>query len=259
MTPGIVRLEEPADSIVSRFTAAWVEDEALERRMRRLVAVMIAVGVLGLAGFVGAAASGKPRPLLVTAAAAVLLVVIARRWRAYKRLDIDDRKLQTVMRVLKILSADIPRRERVALTVDLRSYDAGAKHPPAVATFTDDWFRLTARLADGNVVTLTLTDRIKRKVKRKATRFACKSRIRVVLRLGKDNRPAAAVVAGIKALGRDPGLGVAGVTAGGDARVAATLRTGRLPDPARLPAGDEILRALAWVYAGVAAALRRTA
>ncbi len=259
MTPGVVKLQEPADSIVSRFTAAWVADKAIERTLRRLVAIMIGLGVAAFAGFVAAAAFHTPLMLLLTAAAVVLLVFVRVRWRAYKRLDIPDRKLQTVLRVLKILRADIPRTARVALAVDLRSYDAAVQSPPAVATFTDDWFRLSVPLADGNVVTLMLTDRIKRKVKRKTTRFGCHSRIRVLVRLAKAGRPATAVVASLESRRRDVGQPVAQITAGGESRVAVTLRTRRLADPAQLPAGDELLRALAWVYGGIAAARRRTA
>lgn len=258
MTPGVVKLQEPADAIVSRFTVAWVEDKAIERTLRRLAVIMAVLIALAVAGFIGAIAREAPRLLLITLAALVGLTVVGRRRAAYKRLDIDDRKLGTVLRVLKILRADIPRAERVTLAVDLRNYDAAAKNPPAVATFTDDWFRLTARLADGNVVTLALTDRIKRKVKRKSTRFGCRSRIRVAVRLAKANRPAAAIVTALKGRGF-PGLRVGLVSADAESRVAADFRTDRLPDPAKLPAGDEVLRALAWMYGGIAAARRRAA
>jgi hypothetical protein len=259
MVPGMVKLQEPADTIVSRFTAAWVQDKAIERAMRRLVLVMLGIGVAGLAGFVLTIALERPVLLLVTAGAVASIIAVNARRRAYARLDIPDRKLQTVLRVLKILRADIPRAERVALAVDLREYDASAPSAARVATFTDAWFRLSVRLADGNVVTLLLTDRIKRKIKRKGRRrYGCHGRIRVLVHLAKDNRPAAAVAASLEARRGAAGHPVAQIAAGSESRVVVSLQTRRLTDPAQLPAGDELLRALGWVYGGIAAA-RRTA
>lgn len=260
MIPGVVKYQEPADAIVSRFTVAWVEDKAIERTIRKHQVAATALGVIAIAAFFAAIAFGSLKPLALVAVAIALIVVVGRRWRAYSRLDIDDRKLQTVLRVLKILRADIPRAERVTLAVDLRDYDAAEKTPPDGGVFTDDWFRLTARLADGNVVTLMLTDRIKRKVKHRGTRFVFRSRIRVAMRLAKRYRPAAPVVARLAA-GRPTGAGtgMASVTAAAESGFVVTLGTERVADPAKLPAGDALLRALAWVYGGIAATRRRTA
>lgn len=256
MAPGVVKLREPAGAIVSRFTAAWVEDKAVERRARRFGWIAAALGVIAVASVVTMGLLHAALHLAVAAVAVVLAVVMAVRWRAYGRLDIDDRKLQTVLRVLKILSADIPRTERVSLSVDLRDYDATPK-PGPVAVFTDAWFRLTTRLADGNVVTLMLTDRIKRKAKRKGrVRLGARSQIRVAVRLAKQYRPAAAIASRLRAGDRGGGLRLAGATAPSDNRLVVAFESPKVQLLRHLPAGDATLRALASVYGGIAAARR---
>ena len=256
MTPGVVKLREPADAIVSRFTVAWVHDKALERTMRRLKWAAGAFGVIAVGSFITAIVLEKPALFVITGAAVVIVAFLGHRWKVYDRLDIDDRKLQTVLRVLRILRADIPRAERVALTADLRDYDAAGR-TPAGAVFTDDWFRLTTRLADGNVLTLALTDRIKRKVKRKGrVRIAARCKIRVALRLAKPYRPAAAIVAGLRRRPARDGLQLAGITTPAANRLVVAYQSPRLAFLAALPAGDALLGALASVYAGLAAARR---
>jgi hypothetical protein len=253
----VVKFREPADTIVSRFTVAWVEDKAIERKKRQHVWAMVGFGAAALVSIIATVVLEALPLLAVGAVAIVLVVATGYRWRAYSRLDIDDRKLQTVLRVLKILRADIPRAERVSLSVDLRDYDATASNPGPVAVFTDAWFRLTTRLADGNVVTLTLTDRIKRKTKRKGRlRFAARSQIRVAVRLAKQYRPAASIASRLQARSRRErdGLRLAGVTATSESRLAAAFRSPRVQVLTELPAGDAALQALASVYSGIAAA-----
>jgi hypothetical protein len=256
MTPGVVKLREPADAIVSRFTVAWVHDKVIERTMRRLRWAGLASVVIAAGSVVATIVLERPPLLLIAATALAIAIALGLRWKAYDRLDIDDRKLRTVLRVLRILRADIPRAERVALTVDLRDYDAPGR-TPAGSHFTDDWFRLTTRLADGNVVTLSLTDRIKRKIKRKGrVRIAAHTRLRVALRLAKPYRPAATLAAALRHRSARDGLILAGITAPAANRLVAAWRSPRLPFLAALPAGDALLGALAAVYAGLAAARR---
>jgi hypothetical protein len=257
MTPGVVKFRDPADTIVSRFTVAWVEDKAVERKKRQLVWAMVGFAAAGLVSIMTIGARQVSLHLAVGAVAVVLAVATGYRWRAYKRLDIDDRKLQMVLRVLKILRADIPSTERVTLSVDLRDYDATASKPGPVAVFTDDWFRLTTRLADGNVVTLMLTDRIKRKTKRKGRlRFSAQSRIRVAVRLAKQYRPAASIASRLQARPERDGLRLAGVSAASESRLVVAFLSSKVQLLRHLPAGDAVLQALASVYGGIAAARR---
>jgi hypothetical protein len=257
MTPGVVKFREPADTIVSRFTVAWVEDKAIERKKRQHVWAMVGLGAAAVASIFTIGYLHAALHLAVAAAAVGLAVTTGFRWRAYRRLDIDDRKLQTVLRVLKILRADIPRTERVSLSVDLRDYDATASHPGPVAVFTDAWFRLTTRLADGNVVTLMLTDRIKRKTKRKGRlRFGAQSQIRVAVRLAKPYRPAASIASRLRARPQRDGLPLAGITAPSENRLVVAFRSPKVQLLRHLPTGDAVLQALASVYGGIAAARR---
>lgn len=262
MTPGVAKFREPADAIVSRFTTAWVEDKAIERKKRTLMWVMIVFGAIGIGGIIVAAFITETwSPLLVTLVAAVPVIIAGRWWRAYNRLDIDNRKLETVLRVLRILRADIPSKDRVSLTVDLRNYDAaaaGQKTVTAVASgvsaFADAWFDLTARLADGNVVTLRLIDRIKRKTKRKGRiRLAARSQIRVGMRVAKQYRPAEAIAGRLRGRSAGEGLRVTGATAAAENRLLVAFESPRVQTLEQLPAGDATLRALASVYNGIAA------
>jgi hypothetical protein len=257
MTPGVAKLRDSADTIVSRFTVAWVEDKALERKKRQLVWIMVGLGAAAFISIVTIAFFHAALHLAVAAAAVGLAVATGFRWRAYRRLDIDDRKLQTVLRVLKILRADIPRTERVHLSVDLRDYEATASKPGPIAVFTDAWFRLTTRLADGNVVTLMLTDRIKRKTKRKGRlRFGARSQIRVAVRLAKQYRPAASIASRLQARPQRDGLPLAGITAPSESRLVVAFRSPKVQLLRHLPGGDAVLQALASVYGGIASARR---
>src|SRR5262249_49019877 len=121
VTPGIVKLDARAEALLTRFSAAWVHDKAVERTAKRFIWLAVACVIVAIVSI------GVFRAPVIGVPAGVLLVVFAVLAFRYHRLDIEDRKLQTVMRVLKMLRADIPRDQRVALTVDLRPFTAGAR------------------------------------------------------------------------------------------------------------------------------------
>ena len=271
MQPDIARFKEPVDRILARFTVAWVQDKAIERRARKYLAVTLALGGVAAGGAIVAmsGAWGIARPVTVAAAAAVLAIVGGRGWRTLHRLDIDDRKLRTVMRLLRILRADIPRAAPVTLTVDLRRYVDADPQPrlATVARYRHAWLTLTAPLADGNVVTLALTDHIKRKRKRKRTVEVCFTRIRLAARLSKRYRPVDGVLARLSPRVAPPPLrvlrvgrlaGRAGSPRASDARLRAVFESPRVGDVGALPEADALLQTLGWLYGGLAAA-RRTA
>ena len=268
MTPGVVRLDARAEALISRFSVAWVEDKAIERKVKRSVGLAIAclLVILIVMGLFKAPAVGGLAGLLM-----VFFVVSAYR---YHRLDMEDRKLQAVMRVLKVLRADIAREQRVALTVDLRPFTAGQRVKNGrVTRYQHRWLELTTTLADGNTISLDVTDRIKQKSKRKRTRTLAHSKVRIGVRFAKRYRPIGPIADALR--GHAPGAGSPGPFSpgGGDRspdaerRLEASYRTRRVEAAAPaagpgswdgLATADTLLSTVRHVYRGIAAA-RRTA
>jgi hypothetical protein len=266
VTPGIVRLDARVEAVLSRFSVAWVEDKAVERKAKRYTWLAVACAVLTVVvmGVFGALVVGVP--------AAVLLVVFAVLAFRYHRLDIEDRKLQAVMRVLKMLRADIPRDQRVALTVDLRPYSAGQRVKTGMVTrYEHRWLDLTTTLADGNTLSLGVIDRIKEKRKRKGTRRVDHSDVRIAVRFAKRYRPIGPIADALR--GHAPGAGHPGPFMPGvedrspeaERRLEASYRTRKLQGaaPAAAPRGwdglataDTLLATLSHVYRGIARARR---
>jgi len=264
VTPGVVRLDAPADALLTRFSVAWVEDKAVERKVRR--SVWLAVACLA-AVFVVMVVFHAPEVAMVAGLLMVFFVVSAYR---YHRLDIEDRKLQTVLRVLKVLRADIPRAQRVALTVDLRAFTAGARtRNGRVTRYQHHWLDLTTTLADGNTIALGVTDRVKQKSKRKRTRQISHSEVSIGVRFAKRYRPIGPIADALR--GHAPGVGQPGsfTPDAGDhgpeteRRLEASYRTRpREGAPAAAPpwdglaTADTVLATVRHVYRGIAAAQR---
>ncbi|HTO11580.1 MAG TPA: hypothetical protein VMQ51_08405 [Candidatus Binatia bacterium] len=266
MTPGVVRLAARADALLSRFSVAWVEDKAVERRARRCTWAAVACALLTVVSM------GAFGALVIAVPAAVLLMVLAVLAFRYHRLDIEDRKLQAVMRVLTVLRADVPREQRVALTVDLRRYGAGERVKNGrVTRYQHRWLELVTTLADGNTITLEASDRVKEKRKRKRTRTLASSDVRIAVRFAKRYRPIGPIADALR--GHAPGTGRPGpFTPGAEDRgpqaerqLQASYRTRPAEGTAAgagphgwdgLATGDTLLSAVRHVYAGIARARR---
>ena len=265
MTPGIVRLDARVDAVISRFSVAWVEDKAVERKAKRYTWLAVGCGVLAIPlGALVAPAAAAP--------AGVLLAAFAIAAVRFHRLDIEDRKLQAVLRVLKVLRADIARDQRVALTVDLRSFSAGERVQSfRVTRYRHRWLELATTLADGNAITLEVTDRVKQKSKRKKTRTLSFSEVRIAVRFAKRYRPIGPIADALR--GHAPGTGSPGPftpgaedrSAEAERRLEASYRTRRADGtaPAAAPRGwdglataDTLLSAVRHVYGGIARARR---
>jgi hypothetical protein len=263
VTPGIVRLDARPEMLISRFSAAWVHDKAVERRARRVTWLTVGGALLTVALMLARL------PVLWGPALAVTVACLFTAIRLH-RLDIEDRKLQAVLRVLKVLRADIPRDQRVALTVDLRTFKAGQRVRNARVThYRHEWLTLTTRLADGNTITLAANDRVKQKAKRKRTRTLAHSEVRIAVRFAKRYRPIGPIADALR--GHAPGVGSPGpFTPGADdrspaaeRRLEACYRTRRLEGltPSTtgwdgLATGDTLLATVRHVYGGVARARR---
>lgn len=262
MTPGIVRLDARPEAVISRFSVAWVEDKAVERKARRFTWLTVGCAIAAVLGMLSST------PVLWVPALVLTFAFLISAIR-FRRLDVEDRKLQAVLRVLKVLRADIPRDQRVALTVDLRPYKAGERVKKGRVThYRHSWLQLSTTLADGNAITLEASDRVKEKSKRKGTRTLTHSEVRIAVRFAKRYRPIAPIVDALR--GHAPGDGSPGpFTPGAEARgpqaerrLEASYRTrsvvGTPPAVAwdGLANADTLLSTVRHVYRGIAAARR---
>lgn len=183
------------DQVLKPFREAASRDVTAERATTwgsRASAVLL-VGAM-LVGVIGMQ-TGHTVPCFVSVAL-IVLAIVARVWSLFEgRHDLDDRKLDAVVRLLGFLRTDIRRRDPMDLAIDFRAYQdanpsaaaiAGGKWPQA-HLYRHEWLTLAARLADGNRLRMRVTDLVKRKEKRryKYTKVSesTTSRIQVVLKL----------------------------------------------------------------------------
>jgi len=265
MHAGVNQLNEKVDLLLARLRLAAAADRKAQRwaRIFGVLTIVMIVGVIGACNVL-ADAVGLPLKLVALGALIILVAVGTRAWRRYRRLDLDDRKLQTVQKVLGILRADISKDAPVALMVDLRGYKAGGKEvgrKGQVTLYRHAWLDLTVPLADGNTITLEVTDRVKRKAKRKKTREQCRCEVDLGLRLDKRYGDASKVVRRLQRLVVPKPLGMvtvrAGrVTDGRTRRLSASFSTPVSLSEAQLVDGDALLAAVRWAYTGLAAAPR---
>jgi hypothetical protein len=260
---GVNQLSEKVDLLLARLRIAAAADKRTQRNARifGVLTILLIVAFVGACDLLvdGVAPLALPYKLLAMSALIVLVVLVARRWHRYRRQDLDDRKLQTVQKVLGILRADIPRDSAVALTVDLRGYKVGgteAGRKGAVTLYRHAWLTLTVPLADGNTITLEVTDRVKRKVKRKKSREQCRSAVDLGLRLDKRYGDAADAVRRLRRLPVPKSLGLVTVTDGPKTDGRARRLSARFATPvtlsdSQLVAGDALLAAVRWAYVGL--------
>jgi hypothetical protein len=257
------RLKGTADVLLRQLEAADRSDNEAEKRATRF-------GCSGALGLVLGAVSiplfaiNVPELLVASpvliAAGIVCLVIRARA----KKFDLDDRKLEAATRLLRVLRADIPANEVVELAVDFRDYQAGGKllnkeggwfSVKKVYDYEHDWLALSARLADGNVVSLEVVDEIKRKVKSKRKRTIVNERVWSDVSLTIKLREGDAPSVRARLDGNPPGLAIKRLVGEGP-HFRASFTSGQ-PAGAKTtangqPAGaDALLGALLWVYGGI--------
>jgi hypothetical protein len=265
-------LEGAAQQLLGDLDLAQAQDKIAERqkdRWRQLGCLGIAVAFLSIFGLALSNAA-----LAVTVAGVVVgvagFVVAGRRGR----FDVDDRKLGSARRLIRVLQADIPASWPIGLTLDLRPYDKAG--PPVEEDkaarrrrWEQTWLELRANLADGCSVVALLRDEVSRKEKPKrkrtkvAERFATEATVK--LHLARQYGDAEALVSRLQAApqghewtvvscrgrGRALWLTVAPPTG---LRVSNRSTTVRGMD--KLADGDTLLQALHWVYGEIAASRR---
>lgn len=268
MQAGVNQLNEKVDLLLARLRFAAAADRKAQRwaRIFGVLTIVMIVGVIGACNVLGGGVVGVGLPLrrVVIGVMIVLVAVVAGAWLRYRRRDLDDRKLQTVQKVLGILRADIPKDAPVALMVDLRGYKVGGKEvgrKGPVTLYRHLWLDLTVPLADGNTITFEVTDRVKRKAKRKKTREQCRSDVDLGLRLDKRYGDASEAVRRLQRLVVPKPLGmvtvqVGRVTHGHARRLSASFSTPVSLSDTQLVGGDALLAAVRWAYAGLTPAPR---
>jgi hypothetical protein len=210
--PVVQRLRDKPDRLLTILGIASVEDKATQQKASR-IGMWAGLCVLATIGsFVGTILTGGLL-LPVTLGFLALTIVLIVRYKRRKRLDLDDRKLDTALKLLRILRADIPKDASVALTLDPRMYSDGGtvvSRKGSITKYRHPWLELTAPLADGNVVTLGLTDRVKRKDKTKRKKSIhlewWRSDLDVTLKLAKRYGDASSAAQRLRARAAPPTL-----------------------------------------------------
>ncbi len=258
--------QDTADGLLARLAVAASEDRQAEAKAKKL-------GIL--AGF-----SLLLSILLVfanffKAAGFVLVSVIV--WLVFYKLtkahDLENRKVEMAAKLLKMIRADAPAQEQISLKIDFRGYKEGGEVVDAksegfgstVQKFRDPWLALVARLADGNVVRLDVTDDVTLKSKRK--RKYTKERERFATQVDLSLRPQAcygdptAIAGRLKLITPPRVFTLKGIRVN-ESRIHASFETGPmltvrspraplLPDMSKALTAEDLLGVLMWAYRGL--------
>lgn len=276
MTPGVHQLRERADTMLTRLRLLDRYDKAYTRRRNAWTLAAIGAGIAGIFATVVASETRAAPPEAVFFLIGVPLVAVCVIQAVrYHRLDLDDRKIDLVFRLVTMLRADVRAREPIALAADFRSYRRGGTIVDRSGSFLGSnvkkyrhpWLTLRVTLADGNLLVVTVVDRITQRQKRKSAggktkykrRVRGRSDVSIAMRLAKRYRPAADVVGRLGALSV-PGLTLTVATPSTDgARLDATFRSPTVLDVAALPGAAQVLGALRWLYGGLTRGVTRSA
>lgn len=270
--------------LLRRFEAAQAGDDEAEKRIRKLGCT---AGLLGLGGFLGifvaawAADQGWGFVFVFPVAAILAAIVYGVKAARHMKYDLDDRRLEAVVRLLRMLRADTPSSAEVQLGVDFRDYQKGgslegqgSEGGSRTARYRQEWLSLEGVLADGTQYRIAAIDAVSRKERRKRKYTKVKERIvgtvQLQLRLKSAKYgDAASVAAALQQSRPRPPLQVRSVRATGN-RVAASLVTGpyvkinaRRSTPTsgeeNLIDGEALLAAMLWAYDGIGRSLAKGA
>jgi len=280
MTPRRYTFKEPATALAARFTQAKKDNVAaalLAARLRKYAGLSL---LLTIPGSIYAGAKfferfpDDPIVVLIAIAAGVLIPFLTLQITAgvKGRHDVDDRKLDVAITLLRFLSADVPSTQPVDLTIDFNGIedggeilekDGGMFSSRTKIRYAHLWLQVRCPLADGSVLDLRNTDALRRKEKSKRRGVKRDDRLRghgsIALRLAKAYGPAEPIADGLKKIPRPAGCLLGNLTGKGRTLHAtftsdhkADRRGGKLLD------ADGLLKMMRWMYRGIAAA-RRTA
>lgn len=271
------RLEDRPHLLLRRIEQAAREDTAAEASKKKN-------GIAGCAFFAGAFLGlfltgplsdrlDSSWPFLVNLGLAVTAIVFwVRTWRA-SREDLDNRKLDSVRKLLQMLHVDMTSEKKALLEVDFRGYGkvgpvtkGGWTGGERRLSFVQPWLKLDATLADGSRLRVGVVDAVGRKERKKRKYTKIKERfttkVAVVVRVTERQGEAEALAKAFTERQPPRGLRLRGA-AGRAGRLVVSfagdpvVRVGRSTfgtDSAveGITAGDELIGAVAWVYAGLA-------
>jgi hypothetical protein len=263
------RYADRAEALLSLFEKINVSDKQAERKAKRGLTVVIVSGIAWFFSIFGMAFHALLALLMGVLLLTTLVALVY--WYLQQRQDLDDRKVATLLRLLRVLRADVPASEKVAVRVDLRDYAKGgrllskqSRGGVRVFRYEQSWLEWRTRLADGNALAMTITDRARRKEKRKHKSTKVTERIgsaaTLVVRLDKRYGDAAALAARLERLPLQAPFRLRRVAARGrGVRISfvtpvATSVKGARQGFEGLASGDTLLLALRWFYSGLAAA-----
>jgi hypothetical protein len=255
-------LEGTADTLLAQVQAMKASDDTAEKKVS-FWGAGCAVSALGLFGSFFMAQLLGPWAAVPIVACVAFGILCLRKMKVHGEMDLEDRKVETLQKVLSVLRADVPAVQPVKVEVDFRDYvKAGQQRAPG--SYTQTWLRTATALADGTAVALSLAEDVKRKERRKRKYTKVKERITgeasIELRLARQYGDAAAAAERLRSVPPPPGYRVAGLQGAGR-RLHATLRTapaarlkarGAPLVTGKLPDADTLLVALRWAYRGLA-------
>jgi hypothetical protein len=274
--------------LLRRFEAAQGSDKQAEARARKLGigAALCGAGAFlsfFLGGMVAAVTDSSIGFLLIPAFLIGMIVLLVKRHKA-KKFDLDDRKLATVVRVLRMLSADTPQQSDVSVHVDFRDYQKGGTRSDEQKSgvfgssksmkFTHPWLRFGGVLADGTRYQLDVVESVARKERSKRKYTKVKERIRSTLQIQLRLRPTRygsgdAVAQLLRSIPPPRPLQLKGVRATGP-KLQAVLQTplyskvkGRYrpteTGKENLFDADMLLQSMLWIYDGIGRSLAKSA
>lgn len=255
---------ERADLLVRRLEKAGVEDKAAERKSKWLAIFTVFTWIGGVITLFTAP------PLFFVLAVPITFTILLVRT---KRHDLDDRKLATALKFIRVLGADIPQEALVDLRIDFRDHRKGGRlvskeggmMGPKVFQYEHAWLAAKVRLADGNELQVAVTADVTRKEKPKRKYTKVRERwfesVEISAKLKDIYGDAAAIAATLKASGPPKGMTVRRVD-GAEGRVRAVFETSEFREQIGRAGssfvgesnrinGDFLLGALVWFYRGI--------
>lgn len=278
MKVGEYRQQGTVEQLLRFLAQARLSDKTSEKKVRRFGCLSGILVIAAIASFIAASSNESGLLALVgIGVSAVAIGSIIGFAKAAAR-DLDDRKLDSAIRFLSVIRADVPRAAVLNLRIDFRSYERGGEllrdqrgGGIRQRKYAHDWLDLSCKLLDGTVLRVRAGDRVSRKEKSKRKYTKVKERfigqVNVHLRLGEKRYLVPGdVAAALKSAKRPVAIQRhAVVQKERDLSVvlstqAATRVSGRgviEPDQAAMLNGDTLLAGLLWVFGGVGSSRQR--